>query len=174
MKYQRLFTQCALLLALATGPVLASEEFCISFDGIQGSGGGVNCSFSNSSTAYEYHHLMARPMDSGIPQALQHHQIIVTKKLDGADPQLWQRLDTGALIPEVIIQFPSGGGGGGSGSRFPYLIRLTNARVLGVEPLVPHSADPDNINYSDQSRIRLDYQTISIEMGGGDPVVLTP
>ena len=105
MKHQHLSTGVLLVLAVATGPTLASEDFCIKFQDIDGGTALAGCDPA-SSRGFEYHHLAARLMDAGVPQALQHQQIIVTKMADEADPLLWQRLDSGALITTVLVESP--------------------------------------------------------------------
>ena len=108
-------------------------------------------------------------MNSGVPGQLRHQLIIVTKRSDRADPHLWQRLDSGAVIPEVLIEAPSAPSGGRSNFRWT----LTNVRIIGLEPIIPHSGDPDHSLMGDQIRIRMDYQSILMEMGG-ESATITP
>lgn len=166
MKIRKLHICILLVTVITAGPVLASEEFCIKFQDIEGSGDACGL---NGSQAWEYHHLAAREVVNGVPGALRHHQIIVTKRADDAENLLWQRLDSGELIPEVIIESPVG-----SPNRVRFRLTLTNARILGLEPIIPHVHDPDSGTFGDQTRIRMDYQSLTLSYGPAEPYVITP
>ncbi|MBD3869256.1 MAG: type VI secretion system tube protein Hcp [Acidobacteria bacterium] len=161
MQFRKLSIFILFVAVAAAGPALASEEFCIKFEGITGGTAGAGCD-PEGSRAYEYHHLAAREMSSGVPGQLRHQLIILTKMADEADPLLWQRLDTMAVIPEVLIESPVGGGGG---TRTPFRLTLTNVRILGIEPIIPNSQNPNNEFLGDQTRIRMDYQSMLIRYG---------
>ena len=160
MQIRKLSIFILFVAVVATGPALASEDFCIKFENIQGGSALTGCD-PDGSRAHEYHHLAAREVSEGIPTALRHQQIIVTKRMDRADPFLWQRLDTMTVIPEVLIETPLQAGG-----RVRLQITLTNARILGLEPIIPHAGDPDHSLMGDQIRIRMDYQSMLIRVDG--------
>ena len=168
MKHRLILFCLVIVLAAVMIPALGSEEFCIQFDGIDPNGSSA-CGPAYS-RALEYHHLVARELTGGVPGALQHQQVIVTKRADAADPLLWQRLDSGAVLAQVRINSPSGGGAG----RDSFVIILNNARILGLEPIIPHTQDPGNTSFGDQTRIRMDYQSLSIQYGSESPYVITP
>ena len=164
MKYRLAYTSFIVVALLAAGPVLASEPFCVKFEGLDGPGAGPGCE-SGSTWGYEYHHLISRELQGGVPGAIRHNQVIITREWDNITPQLWQQLDTGTALQEVIIQFPPVQSGPPQ-----YEIRLTNVYILAIEPLIPHVREANN--YGNQSRIRLSYQTLSIRYEDEEPVVL--
>jgi type VI protein secretion system component Hcp len=164
MNYRLIVTVLICLAALAVGPVFAAEEFCVRFDGIQGSGSLCD---NDGSRAWEYHHLAAREVDNGIPGPLRHHQVILTKRPDKADPFLWSALVGGTVIPQVIIESPVT-----SPDRARFRITLTNVHILGIEPIIPNVNNP--ASFVDQTRIRMDYQSITVLYDGEEAGPFTP
>ena len=154
------------ILLLVTGPLAASEHFCIRFHDVTGAGSLCD---QEGSMAVEYHHLVDRPLDHGIPGPVQHNLIIVTKEADDADVALWQHLTNGSLIQTVWIESPNT-----SQQRTRFRYELTNARIIAIEPIIPHVQDPDNDRLGDLTRIRMDYQSIQIEVGQASPIIITP
>ncbi len=147
----------------ASGPAVASETFCVKFEGLNGSASHPACE-PDHTWGYEYHHLVARDLQGGLPGPIKHNQVIFTREWDSITPQLWQLLDTTAVIPLVTFQFQFGAGPA------EFTIRLTNAHILAIEPLIPSAREPNP--YGNQSRIRMSYQSISIQFQNEDEVIL--
>ena len=167
----RLILKVLLLFAvvLAAGPAMASERFCVTFEGLDGGGANPICD-THATWGYEYHHLMARDIINGVPGTLEHNAVIFTRQWDQIEPLLYQYLGTGATLPHVTFEFLVYQY---SEWAVQFRVRLTNARLLAIEPLLPHVSDPDNAAYQYQSRIRMDYQTIGIQFENQDEVILT-
>jgi len=141
------------------GPALASEIFCVNFEGIDGGPPVIQGCPAHTSMGLEYHHLVARDLDNGIPGSPRHHQVIFTKSMDKATVPLWEKLDNGEAILTVEFTFLQGS----PYQQGPYIVTLSNARVLGIEPIVPHVDDSGNGGFGNQERIRLNYESMMIE-----------
>jgi type VI secretion system Hcp family effector len=164
MKYRLILAILICIALCAAGPALASERFCVKFEGLDGLEPVQGCE-SGSTWGYEYHHLISRELQGGVPGPIRHNQVIITREWDNITPQLWQQLHTGTAFQEVIIQFPSAQPGPPQ-----HEIRLTNVYIVAIEPLIPHVREANA--YGNQSRIRLSYQTLSIQYEDENPVVL--
>jgi len=165
MKYRLMMAILICVALFVSGPALASEPFCVSFAGLSPqTGAGPPCD-GDATLAYEYHHMVSRDLQGGTPGPIRHNQVIITREWDNITPQLWQLIDAGTSIQNVTFQFPLSGGG-----PVQFEIRLSNVHILAIEPLIPHVRDSNP--YGNQSRIRMSYQTLSIQYENEDAVVL--
>jgi type VI secretion system Hcp family effector len=123
--------------------------------------------FENSIEVNEAHHLIQN--SSGVSTT--HEPFIFTKQVDRASTKLFRALDTvESLSMEFKFTRPSASGT----VEIYYNIRLTNARIVAIEPITPSNLDPASVSLPSQERVRVVYDQISIRyMPTGDEVILS-
>lgn len=153
----------ALAIALTFGPGLAADDIAVRIVGatqgdIQGDNPASSLGRENTIQGLEYHHLVTVPTGSG---ATKHETIILTKPYDRATVKLWRAMDQRELLQVEFWHFRPDPSGAGTTERY-YTVRLSNARVVGIEQITPNTLDATLSQWPSIERVRFEYQTMTV------------
>lgn len=89
--------------------------------------------------------------------------LVITKELDMSSPKLWNALAHNETLTEVELQFfaPKLAAATGTGAEVQtFTIKLTNARIAGIEFKMPNNKHPDLMKLSEYEEVSFTYQKI--------------
>lgn len=153
----------ALAIVLTFGPSFAADDIAVRIVGsvqgeIQGDNPVSSLGRENTIQGFEYHHLVTIPPGTNTTK---HETIILTKPYDRATVKLWTALDQRELLQVEFWHVRPDPSGAGTTERY-YTVRLSNARVVGIEQITPNTLDATLSQWPSIERIRFEYQTMTV------------
>lgn len=117
----------------------------------------------------EFHHLVSTPAGSTTPR---HDVAILTKNVDKASVKLWRAYGTGERLQVKLHYYRIDDTG--TEVNF-YTVTLTDARIVGLEPILPHGKDPALERMVPMERVRFEYRSMTVkwELAPADSYTMT-
>ena len=166
MTMYRLFSALVFACFAASAASAAETVHCTVTGAVQGAIQGdsdiTSQGRANTIQAYDFHHLVTAPSTG----AVQHENIIMSKKIDKATVKLWKALDTRESMSWDCKFYRPNPSGDGTTEQF-YTVTLGNARLIAIEPIVANTLDATNSAYPAMERVRLSYQTMTVTYTNG-------
>ena len=111
-------------------------------------------------------HGIVAPRDAASGQATgkrQHRPFVITKELDASSPLLYAMLVANEAITDWELQFwtPQARAGSGAGTeRQHYTVKLTDARIVGIDFHLPNNRDPALAKLLEFEQVGFSYRRI--------------